>query len=279
MFSKKSQDTVLRHNDRINDISFRADGKELAVSTFRGESYIWDPETEQVKGLIDTSKDLKGGRSKFDHQEAKNKGNLKSFKRIRYFPDGEYIIGGGDGKNVCMYDVRHRTMIRRVAITNSRSLDGMQTLLSSRNVKDGINLDLLDEQMAREETRKKGDINFMERKKEELDRVAAASREADTFAANNAALRAKKSTGRNQAEQREERAAAGRRESELLTWTSSQLERLEQLTPKLEKQTKRRRAQPASAVAVPTGEKGDADALQTRLQMMADRIKAIMDAL
>lgn len=58
-------------------------------------------------------------------------------------------------------------MIRRVTITNSRSLDGMHTLLSSRNVKDGVNLDLLDEEMMREDTRKKGQINFMERRKDE----------------------------------------------------------------------------------------------------------------
>lgn len=80
--------------------------------------------------------------------------------------DGEYLIGGGDSKNVCIYDIRHRTMITRVTITNSRSLDGMLTLLSSRNVVDGINVDQLDESMALEEKRKRGDINFMERKKE-----------------------------------------------------------------------------------------------------------------
>lgn len=46
IYAKQAKDEIYQHNDRINAISWRGDGKQLASSTFRGEVYLWDTENE-----------------------------------------------------------------------------------------------------------------------------------------------------------------------------------------------------------------------------------------
>lgn len=43
---KKGRSEVLEHTEKILDVQFRPDGKEICVSTFRGELYFWDIENE-----------------------------------------------------------------------------------------------------------------------------------------------------------------------------------------------------------------------------------------
>jgi periodic tryptophan protein 2 len=50
-------------------------------------------------------------------------------------PNGEYVIGGGNSKHICLYDLRHKIMIKRFAITQNRSLDGVLHKLNSKHVK------------------------------------------------------------------------------------------------------------------------------------------------
>ena len=80
VLGKKARAEVLPHNDKILDAKFRPDGKELCVSTFRGELYFWDLENDAMKGLIEGGRDLKAGRGAEDHQEAKNQANNKNFR-------------------------------------------------------------------------------------------------------------------------------------------------------------------------------------------------------
>lgn len=79
--------------------------------------------------------------------------NNKNFRRysnhyfsIHYTADGDFIIAGGNSKYVCIYDIRHRLMIRRITLTNNRTLDATQTLLNSRNVKDGVDTTMIDDE-------------------------------------------------------------------------------------------------------------------------------------
>lgn len=100
-----------------------------------------------VAGLIDTKQDLDLGRSQGDHQEAKNKADRKSLRTISYLSDGEYIIGGGNSKNICIYDLRHRKMIKKIVVTKSRSLQGTLAKLNSRAIKDGLNIAEIDSEI------------------------------------------------------------------------------------------------------------------------------------
>lgn len=80
VLGKKARADTLPHSDKILDVKFRPDGKELCVSTFRGELYLWDLESDSIKGLIDGARDLKAGRGQEDHQAAKNQVNNKNFR-------------------------------------------------------------------------------------------------------------------------------------------------------------------------------------------------------
>lgn len=52
-------------------------------------------------------------------------------------PNGEFVIGGGNSKNICLYDIRNKVLLRRFAVTQNRSLDGVLLKLNSKNVKEG----------------------------------------------------------------------------------------------------------------------------------------------
>ena len=48
------------------------------------------------------------------------------------------MLGGGNSKNLCLYDVRNKIMLRRFAITQNRSLDGVLLKLNSKSVKGDV---------------------------------------------------------------------------------------------------------------------------------------------
>ena len=50
LLTKKQQDEIFTHSDKIAALTFRSDGKEICVSTIRGELYLWDVEMGQAKG-------------------------------------------------------------------------------------------------------------------------------------------------------------------------------------------------------------------------------------
>lgn len=45
------------------------------------------------------------------------------------------MLGGGNSKNLCLYDIRNKLLLRRYAITQNRSLDGVLLMLNSKNIK------------------------------------------------------------------------------------------------------------------------------------------------
>jgi periodic tryptophan protein 2 len=69
---------------------------------------------------------------------AKNSSRNKHFNSIAISPNGEFIIGGGNSKHICLYDMRYKLLMRRFAVTQNRSLDGVLHLLNSKQVKDGM---------------------------------------------------------------------------------------------------------------------------------------------
>ena len=48
------------------------------------------------------------------------------------------MIGGGNSKNICLYDIRNKLLLRRYAITQNRSLDGVLLKLNSKNIKGDV---------------------------------------------------------------------------------------------------------------------------------------------
>ena len=61
-------------------------------------------------------------------------------------PNGEFCLGGGNSKNICLYDMKHKVLLKRLAVTQNRSLDGVLLKLNSKNIKeDGVMQHELDE--------------------------------------------------------------------------------------------------------------------------------------
>lgn len=145
IYNRNNADEILDHSDKIAAVCYRSDGKQIAVSTTRGEVYLWHVEEGQIQGMLDVNKDLKGGRGEKDFQDAKNQFNQKFLKTMSYTVDGEWLVGAGVSKNVCIYDLKHRVMVKKLILSSNRSLDGVEQLLNSKNIKDGLNMKDIDD--------------------------------------------------------------------------------------------------------------------------------------
>lgn len=96
---------------------------------------MWQAEQGNLIGVIECKDDIAGGRLRDDRMTAKKSTKNKHFNAISVSPNGDYVIGGGNSKHICLYDIRHRLMIRRFAVTQNRSLDGVLHMLNSKNIK------------------------------------------------------------------------------------------------------------------------------------------------
>lgn len=51
--------------------------------------------------------------------------HFRSFTSLCYSADGEYILAGGQSKNVCIYNVKESLLIKKFEITQNRSFDAV----------------------------------------------------------------------------------------------------------------------------------------------------------
>ena len=99
--------------------------------------FIWDVEEGNIKNFIEVKDDLAGGGNQDDRKSAKKSTKNKHITSGALSPNGEFVIDGGNSKNICLYDLRHKVLLKRFAITYNRSLDGVLHKLNSKNVKEG----------------------------------------------------------------------------------------------------------------------------------------------
>lgn len=85
----------------------------------------WDKDSGNIKSIKECKGDIKGGRLNDDRNTAKNSTKNKYFNSIDISQSGEFIIGGGNSKNICFYDKKSKVLLRRYAVTQNRSLDGI----------------------------------------------------------------------------------------------------------------------------------------------------------
>ena len=128
-------------------VTFRPDGKELAVSTLDGQITFFDVQQGKQTNLIEGRKDVSGGRKADDRVTAANNASGKSYNSLAYTADGRCVLAGGNSKYVVIYDVREGegVMVKKFQISENLSLDGTEEFLDSRKVNEaGINVDLID---------------------------------------------------------------------------------------------------------------------------------------
>ena len=138
IFEKKGSVDTLNHPSEVLSVDFHPNNKDIVATTLGGQIYMWQAEQGNLIGIIDCKNDIAGGRLRDERVTAKNSTRNKHFNSISVSPNGEFVIGGGNSKNICLYDMRYKLLMKRFAVTQNRSLDGVLHLLNSKHVKDGM---------------------------------------------------------------------------------------------------------------------------------------------
>ena len=138
VFGKQGVMETFQHSSEVVSCEFHPHLKnELVSTTLGGQLFIWDTESGNMKSFLECRTDICGGRGQDDRNTAKNSTKNKHFTSLAMSPAGDYLIGGANSKNICLYDLKHRVLLRRFAITQNRSLDGVLHKLNSKNIKEG----------------------------------------------------------------------------------------------------------------------------------------------
>ncbi|KAI1301917.1 Periodic tryptophan protein 2 -like protein [Halotydeus destructor] len=129
LFGTKCTRDVIEVNNDIISLAFKPDGSQFAVSTLNGRIIFFDPNSgSQIDDGIDGQHDLEMSQSENELSRTKN----KHFMTLCYSMDGEYIIGGGKSKFMCMYNVKEKILTKKFAVTWNLSMDGMYEYISRR---------------------------------------------------------------------------------------------------------------------------------------------------
>ncbi len=105
------------HGTEVLSVDFHPNNKQLLSTTLGGQIYLWQADEGNLIGIMECKDDIAGGRLRDERVTAKNSTRNKNYNSIAISPNGEFIIGGGNSKNVCLYDIRHKLMMKRFAIT------------------------------------------------------------------------------------------------------------------------------------------------------------------
>lgn len=138
IYGKKQLLETLQHSSEVVSCEFHPVIKnELVTTTLSGQMFLWDADTGDMKSFIECRQDLAGGRLQDDRNTAQKSTKNKHFNAVSLSPNGDFCIGGGNSKHICLYDLKYRILIRRFAVTQNRSLDGVLHKLNSKNIKEG----------------------------------------------------------------------------------------------------------------------------------------------
>jgi len=68
---------------------------------------------------------MAGGRSYFSKISAENDPSTKFIKALAYSLCGNYLYGGGKSKFLHIYDISHRMLLGKIALTNNKDILGV----------------------------------------------------------------------------------------------------------------------------------------------------------
>lgn len=145
IFGRNKHVESLQHQNEVLAVAFRPDGKEIASATLDGQISLWDVDLAKQVGTIEGRKDISGGRRLNDRTTAENSSSGKCFNSICYTADGSSIIGGGNSKYICIYDIETKVLVKKFQISCNLSLDGTQEYLNSKNMTEFGSKELMDD--------------------------------------------------------------------------------------------------------------------------------------
>ncbi|OZJ06598.1 hypothetical protein BZG36_00413 [Bifiguratus adelaidae] len=143
VFGRKKSIETFQHQSDVLAVAYRPDGKEIAASTLDGQIAFWDIANAKQVALIEGRRDIAGGRKATDRMTAENNSSGKSFNSLCYTSDGTCILGGGNSKYICIYDIHSQILLRKFQISQNLSFEGTQEFLNSKNMTDAGPLDLI----------------------------------------------------------------------------------------------------------------------------------------
>jgi len=126
-------------------VAFRPDGERVAVCTLDGHIAIFNPHQATQLSSIEGRNDLGSGRSDTDLITAKKNLQAKAFTTVCYTADGQCLLAGGQSKNICIYQVESKMLVKKFEITQNRSLDAMDDIVNRRKMTEFGNIALVEE--------------------------------------------------------------------------------------------------------------------------------------
>lgn len=145
IFGRSQQVEPIEVYSDVLALSMRPDGKEVAVSTLKGQISIFNIEDAKQVGNIDCRKDIISGRFNQDRFTAKNSERSKFFTTIHYSFDGMAIVAGGNNNSICLYDVPNEVLLKRFIVSRNMALNGTLEFLNSKKMTEAGSLDLIDD--------------------------------------------------------------------------------------------------------------------------------------
>lgn len=128
--SKCTREVVTIGSDALC-LAISPDGVNFAVSTITGNISFFNTLSGEETGVsIEGKKDLETTQS--TSKLAKDRD--KFFTSLHYSMDGQYIIGCGKSKHICLYNVSEKILVKKFAVTWNLSMDGMYDYISSRKI-------------------------------------------------------------------------------------------------------------------------------------------------
>ena len=119
VFGGKGALESLPHGHEVLALAWAPDGKALASATLDGGVWFWDPAEAALLGSIEARRDAAPKRRAGDASAARHAGG--AFTSLAWSADGAFLVGGGAGDAVCVYDVDTKVMLRRLVSRRNAS--------------------------------------------------------------------------------------------------------------------------------------------------------------
>lgn len=138
--SKSDREAIQVGHDCIS-LAMTPDGNDIAVSTLSGQIFFFDPKTGDQLGVpIEGKSDL--GVTQADGEVSRDPN--KYFTSLAFSADGQFILGGGNSKYICLYHKSEKILVKKFAVTMNLSMDGMFDYISKRKRSEfGFNLSVV----------------------------------------------------------------------------------------------------------------------------------------
>ncbi|GMM54139.1 snoRNA-binding rRNA-processing protein [Maudiozyma humilis] len=145
IFGRSQQVEPIEVYSDVLALAVRPDGKQVAVSTLKGQISMFDIEDAKQVGNIDCRRDIISGRNLEDRFTAKNSERSKFFTTINYSFDGLAIVAAGNNNSICLYDVPNEVLLKRFVVSKNMTLNGTLEFLNSNKMTEAGSLDLVDD--------------------------------------------------------------------------------------------------------------------------------------